>query len=103
MKYLLFGIAGRDIEAARQAVEAALGIRMAPHESMYLGGDYFRSGSSDAENFILQNNFNMFEGEWTKPAHSAYKVLLYANKTTRGAELTAALDGVGVLLSTKGS
>ena len=102
MNYLLFGIIGRDLDTARQAVEAALGIRMAPHESMYLGGDYFRSGSSDAEHFILQNNFNAFEEEWTEPEHSAYEVLLYANKTTRGAEIRGALEGVGDLLSREG-
>jgi hypothetical protein len=103
MNYLLFGIVGENLDTARQAVEAALGIRMVLHDSMYLGGDYFRFDSSDAEEFILQNNFNTFEDEWTEPAHSSYKVLLYASRTTRGAEIRNALEGVGDLLWTKGS
>lgn len=97
--YLLFGVAGDDLHAARLRIERALGIKMELHESDYLCGDYYRSGDSASEHFILQKNFDDVEGEWTEPSCSGFGLLLYANKTDRAALICAALPGVATLIS----
>lgn len=100
-RYDLYGIQADDIHEARARVESALGIRMAPHESSYRGGEYFRLGNVGNENFILQRNYDNGEAEWTEPTHTKYSILLYVSETNRGREITVAMAGVGVLLRTE--
>ena len=75
-----------NIESARQAVEGALSIILNAHESSYLG-DYYRLGSTGAENFILQHNYDEFEKEWMEENFHNYPLLLYVNGTSRAKEL----------------
>jgi hypothetical protein len=97
--YLLFGIQGDDLYAARSRIEDALGIKMTLHESSYRGGEYFRMGDIGAEHFILQKNFDESEGEWTEPRCKDCGVLLYANETDRSAALSSALAPTARLVS----
>lgn len=97
--YLLFGIDGTDLRAARSSVERALGIQLVLHESEYRCGDYYRCGDVGSEHFILQRNFDQAEGEWTKPRCKEFGLLLYANKTDRGEAVCAALSAFAKLVS----
>jgi len=101
--YMLFGLHGADLQEARVAVEAALGIRMTLHESSYLG-EYFRFddvGFEGSEHFILQKNFDDVEGEWAESAFPNYGILLYANETNRGPEIRDAMASVAQHLTTQ--
>src|SRR5689334_6793888 len=97
--YLLFGIAGNDLEAARARVEHVLGIKMELHDSGYRRGDYYRLGDVGGEQFILQRNFDEAEGEWTEPGCKEFGLLLYANETGNAALLCAALSDDAKLVS----
>ena len=85
--HLLFGIAGTDLDDARRRVETALGICMAPHESSYRCGDYYRCGDAEHEHFILQQAFDEADGEWVEPAFTKHGLLLYVNEASNGAEM----------------
>ena len=63
---------------------------MVAHESGYHCGDYFRLGDTGAEHFILQQNYDSFENEWTEPEHQRIKFLLYVNETLRSEAIAAA-------------
>jgi hypothetical protein len=95
--YDLYGVKGQDLEAARRAVEVALGIRFVPHESSYLG-DYYRLGSDGGENFILQSNYDSLEKEWAESAHSDWPFLLYVSESERVEAVETALTAHGVAL-----
>lgn len=100
-RYDLYGVHADDVRDARVKVESALGIRMVPHESSYRGGEYFRIGNVDNENFILQSNYDSGEDEWAEPMHTNYPVLLYVSETDRDLEIADALNGIGELLRTE--
>jgi len=89
--YLLFGIEGDDLEAARARIEHALRIKMDLHESGYRCGEYYRLGDVGREHFILQKNFDEIEEDWTEPGCKNYGLLFYANETSRAAFICAAL------------
>jgi hypothetical protein len=99
--YMLFGFRGNDLEKTREAVEAALGIRMDLHESDYCCGEYYRFGDAGAEHFVLQKNFDDVEGEWTEPEFPSYDFLLYVNETEREPEIREAMTSVAELLSSQ--
>lgn len=96
---LLFGFRDSDLEAARLAAEAALGIRMTLQESSYRCGDYFRFGRDWTEHFILQKNFDTVEREWSEPAFEDFGILLYVGETDREQEIRDALIQSFLLLS----
>ncbi|WP_394847656.1 hypothetical protein LZC95_09355 [Pendulispora brunnea] len=96
--YDVYGVKLSTLEAAREAIELALGIKFVAHESMFLGGDYYRLGDVGEECFILQQNYNEFEGEWTDSAYKEYAYLLYVNETERAHELEKLLMSVACLL-----
>jgi len=97
--YLLFGIEGDDMHGARSRLERALGIRMELHESGYRCGEYYRLGDVGNEHFILQKNFDEFEGEWTEPSCLECGLLFYANETDRAALICAAVARDARLIS----
>ena len=98
--YMLFGFGADDLQAAREAVEAALGIRMVLHESSFRG-EYFVFGDAGSEHFVLQTNFDDVEGEWAESAFPNYGILLYANETNRGPEIRDAMASVAQHLTTQ--
>ena len=81
--YDLYGLRDHDLEAARAFVEHALDIELVPHESLFHCGDYYRLGNIGEEHFILQRNFDSFEGEWTEADCKEMGVLLYVNQAQR--------------------
>jgi hypothetical protein len=81
--HLLFGIRSNSLEEVRVRVEAVLGVSLRAHD--------YRYGEVGHEDFILQHNFDPIDGEWTEPSARAYGILLYANATSRPAELRAVM------------
>lgn len=63
-----------DLESARRAAEAALGIFFEPHESSYRGGEYYRCMDS----FILQRNEEL-DGEPKEPDFPGVPTLLFVS------------------------
>lgn len=97
--YLLFGIRGDDLQAARSRVEHALGFKLDLHESGYRCGEYYRLGDVGGEHFILQKNYDEVEGEWTEPTCKEYGILLYANESERAEFICTALAENAELIS----
>jgi hypothetical protein len=86
MIYDLYGLKSENLEEARVAVERALGVAFAAHTSSYVG-DYYRKGDVGEENFILRDNFNPCEEEWTEKEFQEYGILLYVSETMRADEI----------------
>jgi hypothetical protein len=84
--YDLYGFDHDDLEAARVAVEQALGVQLAPHESLHRG-DYYRLDTVGEENFVLQRNFDPFYEELYKSEFPEISILFYVNGTERPEEL----------------
>ncbi|ABQ90459.1 hypothetical protein RoseRS_2076 [Roseiflexus sp. RS-1] len=84
--YDLYGFDHDDLEAARVAVEQALGVQLAPHESLHRG-DYYRLDTVGEENFELQRNFDPFYEEVVEDEFPEISILLYVNGTERPEEL----------------
>ena len=89
--YDLYGVECNDIETARFVIEDLLNMSMIAHDSIYRGV-YYRFNSVGQENFILQNNYNDFEEEWTEKRYSKYPLLLYVNETQRSSEVASLLQ-----------
>lgn len=96
--YLLFGIESTELDATRERLEQALGRKMSLHESDYACSDYYRHGDIGSEHFILQRNYNEFEGEWTEPSCRECGLLFYANESGRAESICSALAGIGRLI-----
>jgi hypothetical protein len=87
----LYGISAATLDDARALVEQRLGIALAPRESSYLGGPYFRFGDRAGEHFVLQSNYDSVEDEWSEPGHRGSPFLLYVHRTERSEEIEARL------------
>lgn len=98
--YDLYGLKSPDLETVRATIEQALAIKFNLHESLYLGGAYYRFGNVGEEEFILQKNFNSFEQEWTEAEFQEVGILLYINATIRSDEIERKLTSnvTGILL-----
>jgi hypothetical protein len=83
----LYGFSNDNLELVRIEIEQALGLRLAAHESLYHGGDYYRLGSLGQEHFILQRNIDLIDNEPLESEFPEMKVLLYVNETERPEEL----------------
>ncbi len=71
------------------AVEKGLGIQFTPHESTFLGGNYYRwQSENDAELLILRENIDVLyqvgidapEERWAEPQFRHMPVLLYVEQ-----------------------
>ncbi|TQV78839.1 hypothetical protein FKG94_12525 [Exilibacterium tricleocarpae] len=89
--YDLYGIDCESLDIARTLIEALLNIVMMAHESGFRCGEYYRLYDVGQEHFILQNNYDDFEGEWTEESFSKYPNLFYVNETNRSSDLKAVL------------
>ncbi len=90
-QYDLYGVFADNIEAARSLVERTIGLEFQAHESSYRGGAYFRLYDVGREHFILQRNYDDFEGEWFEQKYREVPFILYVNDTRRSDELREAL------------
>jgi len=72
----LYGFVNTDLEDARGIVEAVTGRRLAPHESFYHGGDYYRLREGDAE-LILQRNYDCLDDDLAESEFPDADVLIY--------------------------
>ncbi|UXI68548.1 hypothetical protein [Tahibacter amnicola] len=93
MNHDLYGSGLRITELA-PAIESALGITFALHESGFHGGEYFRFTADTDEEFILKNNIDDVEDEWAEPDFKASASLLYVDFTSRAEEVGRALAKV---------
>jgi hypothetical protein len=89
--YDLYGFTHDDLEAARVAVEQALGITFEPHYSFYIG-DYYLFEEEGEESFELRRNVDPLDGEPAEQAFPEIGVLLYVNGTERSRELEQILS-----------
>jgi hypothetical protein len=87
--YDLYGLRADDIETVREAVEAALEVKLIPHESSYIG-DYYLGKSGDEE-FQLRKNSDPIDGEPVEDDFPKAGILLYVNKTQRAREIEKVL------------
>lgn len=85
----LFG-AALELDAAKAAVEDALGAAMEAHESEYHGGNYFRLEQEGAK-LVLQSNFIEDDGGATEAEHAEAQVLLYVDGEASNVDRVAAL------------
>ncbi|MDP5210940.1 hypothetical protein [Microbulbifer sp. 2205BS26-8] len=85
--YDLYGVDCESLDAAKTLIEALFNIVMVAHESGLHCGEYYRLYDVGQEHFILQNNYDDFEDEWTEEAFSKYPVLFYVNETDRSYDL----------------
>jgi hypothetical protein len=84
--YDLYGFDHDDLEAARVAVEQALGVKLALHESLHRG-DYYRLDTVGDESFVLQRNFDPFDEVLVEDEFPEIRILLYVEDTERPEEL----------------
>lgn len=85
--YDLYGLSTDDLEAARLAVEQALGIKLVAHESLYFGGDYYRLGRGREEHLILRRNKDSFDAEPAELKFPQARILFYVDGTERSEEI----------------
>lgn len=85
--YDLYGFEHDNLEVARIAIEQALGINFNAHESMYMGGEYYRWDASGKEVFVLTKNYNSFEEELNERDFPKIGVLFYVSNTQRSQKL----------------
>lgn len=76
----LYALPYKDLEAARIAIECALGIRMEPHESLHRG-DYYLFNTAN-ESYELERNFDPFYEEALEDSLSEDAIILYYTSYT---------------------
>lgn len=77
MKTHLFGFKDSDIEVIRSALEESLKNKFSLHDSLYLGGEYYRYKNEEKEIFILRRNIDLLDNELAEHAHPEFNILLY--------------------------
>jgi hypothetical protein len=101
-EYDLYGFFSNNLKDVAKHIEQILQIDMTLHESAYLGGDYYRSGISGQEEFILQRNYDESDDGPAEQEFSRYTTLLYVGPTQRSSEIKeliiGAMRGEAVLL-----
>ena len=85
--YDLYGSTSDDILGAKELLEDSLGIKFDARDSEYQGGEYFQSGRTSGEHFVLKRNLDPIDGGPAEMSFAAHKVLLYLNDTPRAKEL----------------
>lgn len=90
--YDLYGFARDDLDAIRESVEDALGIRFAPHESSFIGDYYLYE--HDGECFTLRPNIDPIDNEPFERDFPTIGSLLFVERTDRAEEIERALQRV---------
>jgi hypothetical protein len=78
----LYGFRNRNIAEVRDAVERALNLPMALHDSSYVG-EYYRYGNVGEESIEICENSVDEEGEWPENSFQDFPTLLYVHETDR--------------------
>lgn len=78
------------LEPALRKAEAALGVSFEPHESLYRGGGYYRSGDS----FVLQCNAEL-DDELAEPEFPNAVTVLYVSQVPDPDAVRSQLEGSG--------
>lgn len=77
----LFGFNSGDIQSVRRHLFEALAMDLAPHESAYRGGLYYRGKSPAGGEYILQSNVDFLDGELIESTIPEAQFLLYLSET----------------------
>lgn len=85
--YDLYGFLSDDIDAARNLLEASLGIQFEVRDSDYLGGKYFQWGKTSNEHFVLKRNVDPIDDELAEMSFPNHRILFYVNDTSRSVYL----------------
>jgi hypothetical protein len=85
--YDLYGFLSIDIDEAKNLLEAAINIKFEARESSYQGGNYFRSGKTSHEHFVLKRNIDPYDDEPAEMSFPEYPTLFYVNDTLRSDDL----------------
>ena len=85
--YDLYGCLTARLEEAKNVLETTLDIKFESRESAYQGGEYFRSGKTTDEHFVLKRNLDLFDNEAAEVSFVEYPILFYVNGTSRSLEL----------------
>ncbi|MDX2247314.1 MAG: hypothetical protein SF052_11080 [Bacteroidia bacterium] len=94
IRYDLFGFKESDLEKVKSEIETQLEILFTSHESMYKGGIYYRLGDILSENFELQKNIDLLDGEPLEDEFKDFPILLFVNRTIRSEEIVELLTGL---------
>ena len=88
-----------DLERARQIVESVTLVKLAPHESLYRGGDYFLGQSEVDGELIVQRNEDLDE----RAVDVEAPTVVYVGPTGRSEELIGAFSIEGLHLIAQAS
>jgi hypothetical protein len=75
----LYGYTKTDLDAAKDELERVLNIRMVAAESLFYGGDYFRSEKGYTEKYILRSNIDPYDDVPEVEEFADFKILLYVD------------------------
>lgn len=87
MKTHIFGFKDSDIEIIRIALEESLKIKFIPHDSLYLGGEYYRYSNEEKETFILRKNTDLLDNELAEFEYPEFNILLFVEISQQKREI----------------
>ncbi|HCK67017.1 MAG TPA: hypothetical protein DHW49_12200 [Anaerolineae bacterium] len=87
MKTYIFGFKDSDIEVIRIALEKSLKIKFSPHDSLYLGGEYYRHSNEKKETFILRKNTDLLDNELAEFEYPEFNILLFVETSQQEREI----------------
>ena len=85
--YDIYGSKNLNLAKIAKKIDLVLDTQFKIGNSYYYGGEYYRYGEGNTENFILQSNFNQIEQEWSKIIFQEFPLLLFVNNTDRADEI----------------
>lgn len=83
----LYGLPHLSLVAARELINQLFGIVVEERHSEYQGGNYYKYGDNESENFLLKRNLDPFDGEAVEMDFPDYPIILYINETMRSEEI----------------
>jgi hypothetical protein len=86
-----YGVRAVTVEQAYKWVEAATGLTAIPHESSFLGGDYYVFRSVDGAVLKLVSNKDIHDGEPVVSGCDGWEIVLICEGFTETSSLHGAL------------